>query len=117
MASAVAYSTTKAAIISLSYPLAKQLSSLGIRVMDIAPGEGFSKKKTIETDICLTVTALCDTPMFRRAVGFNQDIANFRNLFPSRLIEPVEYANAVKHVIETPMLNGSSYQLDGALRP
>lgn len=116
MASAVAYSTTKAAIISLSYPLAKQLSSLGIRVMDIAPGEGFSKKKQLKLT-CLTVTALCDTPMFRRAVGFNQDIANFRNLFPSRLIEPVEYANAVKHVIETPMLNGSSYQLDGALRP
>lgn len=65
----------------------------------------------------VTVLALCDTPMFRRAVGFNQDIANFHNLFPSRLIQPREYANAVKHIIETPMLNGSSYQLDGALRP
>lgn len=46
MTSAVAYSTSKAAIISLSYPFAKQLSTLGIRVMDIAPGENLKKKNS-----------------------------------------------------------------------
>lgn len=44
MSSAVAYSTSKAAIIALTYPYAKQLSPLGIRVMDIAPGKYFPTK-------------------------------------------------------------------------
>jgi hypothetical protein len=36
--------------------------------------------------------------------------------FPSRLGRPAEYAQTVKFICETPMMNGETIRLDGALR-
>ena len=35
---------------------------------------------------------------------------------PSRLGDPDEYANLVRHIVDNPMLNGEVIRLDGALR-
>ncbi|KAI8973820.1 short-chain dehydrogenase/reductase-like protein SDR [Mycotypha africana] len=87
----VGYGTSKAGLTGLTLPLAKELSSFGIRVMSIAPG-------------------VFDTPIVDRS-NKNAPIA----LFPRRLGEPTEFADLVLRVIDTPMLNGSVIRLDGAL--
>jgi len=92
-----AYSASKAAVVGMTLPIARECASYGIRVMTIAPG-------------------LFDTPMLallpqeiRNALG--QSVP-----FPKRLGNPVEYAMLARHIIENPMLNGEVIRLDGALR-
>jgi NAD(P)-dependent dehydrogenase (short-subunit alcohol dehydrogenase family) len=91
------YSASKGGIVGMTLPLARDLSSLGIRVVTIAPG-------------------LFDTPLLallpdeaRRSLGAQVP-------FPSRLGRPEEYALLVKSIIENPMLNGEVIRLDGAIR-
>ncbi|HEY8490939.1 MAG TPA: 3-hydroxyacyl-CoA dehydrogenase [Dehalococcoidia bacterium] len=92
-----AYSASKAGVVGMTLPVARDLARLGIRVVTIAPG-------------------LFDTPMFaglseeaRRALEANVP-------FPQRLGRPQEYALLVRQIVENPMLNGETIRLDGALR-
>ena len=92
-----AYSASKAGVIGLTLPAARELARDGIRVMTIAPG-------------------IFDTPMM---AGFPQAVQ--RSLaqtvpFPPRLGQPEEYAQLVASILEQPMLNGETIRLDGALR-
>jgi len=36
--------------------------------------------------------------------------------FPPRMGQPAEFAALARHIIENPMLNGSTLRLDGAMR-
>ncbi len=92
-----AYGTSKAAIVGLTLPAARELSSLGIRVMAIAPG-------------------LVDTPMFAKISEEARTALAASVPFPKRLARPEEYAMLVQQIIENPMLNGEVIRLDGALR-
>jgi len=92
-----AYSASKAGIVGLALPIARELARYGIRVMSIAPG-------------------IFETPMM---AGMSQDVQDAlgRSVpFPPRLGKPSEYAALVKHICENPMLNGEVIRLDGALR-
>jgi NAD(P)-dependent dehydrogenase (short-subunit alcohol dehydrogenase family) len=92
-----AYSASKGGIAAMTLPLARDLSSVGIRVMAIAPG-------------------IFDTPML---AGMPDDIrASLAAMvpFPKRLGRPSEYAQLARHIIENPMLNGEVIRLDGAIR-
>ena len=92
-----AYAASKAGLVGMTLPLARDLASLGIRVMTIAPG-------------------LMDTPML---AGLPEDVRNRLAAsapFPRRLGQPVEFADLVEHVIANAMLNGSVIRLDGAIR-
>jgi NAD(P)-dependent dehydrogenase (short-subunit alcohol dehydrogenase family) len=92
-----AYSASKGGVVGLTLPVARDLSSVGIRVCTIAPG-------TFETPMLAGLPeparkALADTIPF-----------------PRRLGQPAEYAALARHIVENPMLNGETIRLDGALR-
>lgn len=93
----VAYAASKAALVGMTLPLARDLSGDGIRVCTIAPG-------------------LFNTPMM---AGLPEQVRVELGKtvpFPSRLGDPYEFAMLVQHIIENPMLNGETIRLDGAIR-
>jgi len=93
----VAYSATKAAVMGMTLPMAREFARIGIRVMAIAPG-------------------IFLTPM---AAGMPEDIQKSLAAqipFPSRLGKPEEYADLVVAIFQNRMLNGETIRLDGAIR-
>ena len=92
-----AYAASKGAVAAMTLPLARDLAQHGIRVMTIAPG-------------------LFLTPMLEGLPQPTQDSLGQQVPFPSRLGRPGEYAALVLSIIATPMLNGETIRLDGALR-
>ena len=92
-----AYSASKGAIVALTIQSARELASVGIRVMTIAPG-------------------LIATPML---LGMPQEVQSSLAVqvpFPRRMGKPEEFASLVQHIIENQMLNGEVIRLDGAIR-
>ena len=92
-----AYAASKAAVVGLTLPMARDLSRNAIRVMTIAPG-------------------IFETPMLLGMPQEVQDALGTMVPFPSRLGKPDEYAQLAKSIIENMMLNGESIRLDGAIR-
>ncbi len=92
-----AYAASKGGVAALTLPLARDLAQHGIRVMTIAPG-------------------LFLTPMLEGLPQKAQDSLGAQVPFPSRLGRPAEYAELVLSIIASPMLNGETIRLDGALR-
>jgi NAD(P)-dependent dehydrogenase (short-subunit alcohol dehydrogenase family) len=92
-----AYSASKGGIVGMTLPIARDLASLQIRVVTIAPG-------------------LFHTPLF--ATLPEEAIASLgaQVPHPSRLGDPSEYAALARHIVENPMLNGETIRLDGAIR-
>jgi NAD(P)-dependent dehydrogenase (short-subunit alcohol dehydrogenase family) len=93
----VAYSASKAGIVGLTLPAARELARFGIRVMTIAPG-------------------IFDTPLLGAMPDEVRDSLGAQVPFPSRLGRPEEFARLVAEIIENPMLNGETIRLDGAMR-
>ena len=92
-----AYAASKAAIVGMTLPAARDLSKLGIRCVTIAPG-------------------LFDTPLMAMLPEEARKSLGESVPFPNRLGQPPEFALLVKQIIELPMLNGETIRLDGALR-
>jgi NAD(P)-dependent dehydrogenase (short-subunit alcohol dehydrogenase family) len=92
-----AYSASKAGIVGMTLPIARDLARSGIRVMTIAPG-------------------IFETPMLKGLPQDVQDSLGRQVPFPSRLGRPPEYATLVRHIVENEMLNGETIRLDGAIR-
>jgi NAD(P)-dependent dehydrogenase (short-subunit alcohol dehydrogenase family) len=92
-----AYGSSKAAVVGLTLPMARDLSRNGVRVMTIAPG-------------------IFETPMLLGMPQEVQDSLGKMVPFPSRLGRPTEYAILAKSIIENVMLNGETIRLDGAIR-
>ena len=92
-----AYSASKGGVVGMTLPIARDLASLGIRVMTIAPGT-------------------FDTPMLAMLPDEQRRALAAEIPFPSRLGRPAEFAALARHIVENPMLNGETIRLDGALR-
>lgn len=92
-----AYSSSKAGVVGMTLPLARECAQYGVRVMAIAPG-------------------LFNTPMVAGLPETAREALAKMPPFPQRLGNPNEYAKMVQHIIENPMLNGEVIRLDGALR-
>lgn len=92
-----AYSASKAGVVGMTLPIARELARSGIRCMTIAPG-------------------LFETPMMAGLPAEVQESLGKTVPFPSRLGRADEYARLVQHIVENPMLNGECIRLDGALR-
>ena len=93
-----AYSASKAGIIGMTLPIAREFADYGIRIVTIAPG-------------------LFLTPLFESVLTDKAREALIKLLqFPKRVGQPSEFAQLVKQIIENPMLNGETIRLDGALR-
>ena len=93
----VAYAASKAAIVGMTLPAARDLSKLGIRCVTIAPG-------------------LFDTPLMAMLPEEAKKSLGDSVPFPNRLGQPAEFAQLAKQIIKLPMLNGETIRLDGALR-
>lgn len=92
-----AYAASKAAVVGMTLPIARDLSTQGIRVITIAPG-------------------LFNTPMLAQLPQKVRDFLAKTIPFPQRLGDPSEYAQMVEAIVENPLLNGETIRLDGALR-
>ena len=92
-----AYGSSKAAVVGLTLPMARDLARSGVRVMTIAPG-------------------IFETPMLMGMPEEVRDALGKMVPFPPRLGRPAEYAHLAKAIIENAMLNGETIRLDGAIR-
>ncbi|KPF91790.1 3-hydroxy-2-methylbutyryl-CoA dehydrogenase [Novosphingobium sp. AAP83] len=92
-----AYAASKAGVVGMNLPIARELARSGIRVMTIAPG-------------------IFWTPMLASLPQDAQDSLGLQVPFPSRLGKPEEYAQLVESIVTNPMLNGEVIRLDGAIR-
>jgi NAD(P)-dependent dehydrogenase (short-subunit alcohol dehydrogenase family) len=92
-----AYAASKAGIVGLTIAAARDLASLLIRVVTIAPGT-------------------FDTPLLGRLPEEIREGLAAVVPHPRRLGRPPEYAALVAHIVENQMLNGETIRLDGALR-
>jgi NAD(P)-dependent dehydrogenase (short-subunit alcohol dehydrogenase family) len=92
-----AYSASKAGLVGLTLPAAREFAPLGIRVNTIAPG-------------------IFDTPMLAALPEAARQSLGQQVPFPSRLGRPSEYGALAVHICENTMVNGETIRLDGALR-
>jgi len=90
----VAYTAAKGGIVAMSLTMARDLGSLGIRVMAIAPS-------LFETGLTRGIPEAMAATLTRDAA------------FPKRMGKPEEYARLAQAIFETPMLNGGTIRLDG----
>lgn len=93
----IAYSASKAGIVGMTLPLARELAAYGIRVMTIAPG-------------------FIETPLFATLPQEVYDSLVATTVYPKRLGKSTEFAQLVEQIAENPLLNGSTIRLDGAIR-
>jgi NAD(P)-dependent dehydrogenase (short-subunit alcohol dehydrogenase family) len=92
-----AYASSKAGVVGLTLPAARELASVGVRVMCIAPG-------------------IVGTPMLLGLPQNVQDSLAKMVPFPPRLGRPDEFSSLVLHIIQNELLNGEVIRLDGAIR-
>jgi NAD(P)-dependent dehydrogenase (short-subunit alcohol dehydrogenase family) len=93
----VAYTASKAAIAGMCLTMARDLGSMGIRVLAIAPS--------------LFATGLTEGIPDEFASQLTKDAA-----FPKRLGRPEEYAKLAVAIVENAMLNGQCIRLDAGQR-
>jgi 3-hydroxyacyl-CoA dehydrogenase / 3-hydroxy-2-methylbutyryl-CoA dehydrogenase len=92
-----AYAASKAGIVGLTLPAARDLARVGIRVVTIAPGT-------------------FDTPLLAALPEDARTALGAAIPHPSRLGQPYEFGALAVHIAENQMLNGETIRLDGALR-
>ena len=92
-----AYAASKAGVVGMTLPIAREFARFGIRVMTIAPG-------------------LFETPMMASLPADVQASLGASVPFPPRLGKPAEFANLSMHIFDNVMLNGEVIRLDGANR-
>ena len=92
-----AYSASKAGLIGLMLPAARDLASLGIRVVTISPG-------------------LFDTEIFAQVPAAAVAALSTAVLNPSRLGDPAEFAALLLHIVENPYLNATTVSIDAGAR-
>jgi len=92
-----AYSASKAGIVGMTLPVAREYARIGVRVNAVAPG-------------------IFWTPMVDGMPEHIQESLSASIPFPSRLGKPEEYAELVAHIVENGYLNGETIRLDGAVR-
>ena len=92
-----AYASSKAGVVGLTLPAARELARFGVRVMTIAPG------------LFMTPMLASLPPEIQQSLGDSVP-------YPQRLGMAEEYAALALHIVANRMLNGETIRLDGALR-
>ena len=93
----VAYSAAKAGIAGMTLTMARDLGSLGIRVVTIAPS-------LFQTGLTQGIPKVMEDSLTKDAA------------FPKRMGRPEEYAHMARAIFENPMMNGSVLRLDAGQR-
>jgi NAD(P)-dependent dehydrogenase (short-subunit alcohol dehydrogenase family) len=92
-----AYSASKAGIVGMTLPIARDLMADGIRVNTILPG-------------------IFDTPLMAGAPEHVRQALAASVPFPKRLGNPIEFASLVLEMCRNSYFNGEDVRLDGAIR-
>ena len=92
-----AYSASKGGVAAMTLPLARDLGSIGVRVLTIAPG-------------------IMDTPMVGGMPEEVKESLAKIHVFPQRLGRPDDFAALVQHCVENSLLNGEVIRLDAGAR-
>ena len=92
-----AYSASKAGVVGMTLPIARDLSNEAIRVNTILPG-------------------IFNTPLLAAAPQPVKDALGASVPYPKRLGNPEEYAALAMVMIENGYFNGEDVRLDGAIR-
>lgn len=92
-----AYSASKAGVMGMTLPIARDLMDEGIRVNTIMPG-------------------LFDTPLLQSVPAKVREALAASVPFPKRLGNPDEFAALAELMMTTVYFNGESVRLDGAIR-
>jgi NAD(P)-dependent dehydrogenase (short-subunit alcohol dehydrogenase family) len=92
-----AYSASKAGVVGMTLPIARDLMSEGVRVNTILPG-------------------LFDTPLLQGLPDNVKGALAASVPFPKRLGAPEEYASLAVEMIRNGYFNGEHVRLDGAIR-
>ena len=92
-----AYSASKAGVVGLTLPVARELANQGVRIACIVPG-------------------LFETPLAAGLPDKVKDSLISMIPFPQRFGRPEEYAMLAVHIMENAFINGTTIRLDGALR-
>ena len=92
-----AYAASKAGVVGMTLPAAREFAKNGVRVLAIAPG-------------------LIGTPLLLNMPQDVQDSLAAQVPFPHRFGRPDEFARLVLHLVENVMINGEVVRLDGAMR-
>ena len=91
------YAASKAAIVGMTLPIARDLMGEGIRVNTILPG-------------------IFNTPLLQGAPDNVKEALAASVPFPKRLGDSAEYAHAAEFLITNGYMNGESIRIDGAIR-
>ncbi|MDQ0140594.1 putative 3-HYDROXYACYL-COA DEHYDROGENASE TYPE II OXIDOREDUCTASE PROTEIN [Cupriavidus taiwanensis] len=92
-----AYSASKAAVVGMTLPIARDLAGEGIRVNTILPG-------------------IFNTPLLQGAAENVKAALAASVPFPKRLGQPEEFASLAVEMCRNGYFNGESVRLDGAIR-
>ena len=92
-----AYAASKAGIVGMMLPAAREFAKAGVRVLTIAPG-------------------LIATPLLLNMPQELQDDLAGQVPFPHRFGKVEEFAALAMHIVENVMLNAGTIRLDGAMR-
>ena len=92
-----AYAASKAGVVGMTLPIARDLSGEGIRINTILPG-------------------IFDTPMLAALPENVRGALAASVTFPKRLGAPEDYAGLALEMLRNPYLNGEDVRLDGAIR-
>ena len=91
------YAASKAGVVGMTLPIARDLMNDGVRVNAILPG-------------------IFETPMMKGLPQKAQEALAISVPFPKRLGMPQEYAKLALFMMETSYMNGEDVRLDGAIR-
>jgi|TARA_Y100001933_G_C18979651_1_gene556166 NAD(P)-dependent dehydrogenase (short-subunit alcohol dehydrogenase family) len=92
-----AYSASKGGIVGMTLPIARDLSTIGIRCNTIVPG-------------------LIHTPLFQGAPDNVIEALSAQVLYPKRLGKPEEIAHVAIMLMENEYMNGECVRMDGGIR-
>lgn len=92
-----AYSASKGGIVGMTLPIARDLSTIGIRVNTVVPG-------------------LINTPLFNGLTPEFVESLSQSVLYPKRLGRPEEIAQLAAAIIDNDYINGECIRMDGGIR-
>jgi NAD(P)-dependent dehydrogenase (short-subunit alcohol dehydrogenase family) len=92
-----AYGASKAGLVGMALPMAREFGELGIRVMTIAPGP-------------------FRTPLFETFRADKRERLVALSAFPKRASEPVNFGRLTQHIIENDFLNAEVIRIDAGIR-
>lgn len=92
-----AYAASKAAIVGMMLPIARDLAEHAIRCSAVAPG-------------------VFDTALLHDVPERGRLMLERSLLYPDRLGRPQEFAQLIRHIIENPYINAACLRLDGGAR-